>query len=157
MKVDMKYTLLIGALLLTACASSHSVKSETYSVSDKFSIPYETAWQNALRVMTAQGFTIENSNMQGGVISLQERPVRFNERQADCGGYHGIPYLNDYRTTLYLTLFIDFDKVSDTTTAVRINSALKASFAAGVGSELREWTCYSSGYFEKKLLSQISD
>jgi hypothetical protein len=157
-KVDMRYALLIVvALLLNACASGPPVRSETYSVSDKASIPYETAWQNAIHILTARGFAIENSNMKGGVISLQERPVKLNEPQADCGEYHGISYLNDYRTTLYMTLFIDFDKVSDMTTAVRINSVLKATFVAGLGAEPREWTCYSSGYFEKKLLSQIID
>lgn len=147
--------LIIVALLLTACASGPTVRSETYSVSDTLYVPYETAWQNALRVLTAQGFTVELSNMKGGVISLRESPVKLTERQADCGSFHGIPYVKDFRTTPYMTLFIDFEKISDTKTSVRVNSVLKATFTAGVGAETRELTCYSSGNFEKKLLSQI--
>ncbi len=153
----MKFAYLIFvALLLTACASK-PVKSETYTVSDTYSIPYETAWQNAISVLAEQGFAIDSSNFNDGIISTQGSPVKLNERQADCGNFYGMLFLKDYRTTTYMTLSLDFEKMSDTETAIRVKSLLKGTFSAGVGAEQRNLTCFTSGAFERKLLKQIGN
>lgn len=146
-----------AAILLSACASNTPVRSESVTISATLKIPYEKAWQNTLQVLQAQGFTIDASNKKGGVISVGETLVKLNERQADCGNFHGISYLKDYRTSTYLSLDIDLEKKSDKATTIRINSFLKAFFINGIGAETISLSCYSLGNLEKNLLARIED
>lgn len=133
------------------------VKSEALTVSETLRIPYEKAWQKTLQVLKSQGFSIDSSNKTGGVISIGETIVKLNERQADCGNFHGISFLKDYRTSTYMTLFIDLEKISDNTTAIRVNSSLKASFNTGIGADTIYLSCYSLGDLEKRLIASIKE
>lgn len=152
-----KQTLVLAGILLTGCASNHQVRSDSLTISRTVKIPYEKAWQKTLQVLSTQGFSIDSSNKTGGVISIEETMVKLDERQADCGNFHGISYLKDYRTSTFMSLVIDLEKKSDKATMIRINSSLKASFNAGVGAETKSLSCYSSGDLEKKLLAKIHD
>ncbi|HEX9022796.1 MAG TPA: hypothetical protein VF799_03050 [Geobacteraceae bacterium] len=149
--------LVLVALLLTACASHPPVRSDSFIISDTIKVPYDEAWQKTLQVLSAHGFAIDSSNKKGGVISAAETAVKLNERQADCGTFHGISYLRDYRTSTYMTIVIDLEKISDKTTAIRVNSFLKAYFHAGVGAEMQYLSCYSFGNLEKRLIAQIRE
>lgn len=149
--------LVVVALLLTACASHPPVKSDSFTISDTVKVPYDKAWEKTLQVLSAHGFSVDSSSKKGGVISSGETAVKLNERQADCGNFNGISYLRDYRTSTYMSLVIDLEKVSDKATAIRVSSLLKAYFNAGVGAETQYLSCYSSGNLEKRLLSQIKN
>ena len=152
-----KLSLITVSLLLTACANNLPVKSETLTVSETLRVQYEKAWQKTLQVLKSQGFSIDSSNKTGGVISIGETFVKLNERQADCGNYHGISFLKDYRTSTSVTLFIDLEKISGNATAIRVNSSLKASFNTGIGSDTTYMPCYSSGDLEKRLIASIKE
>lgn len=155
----MKKTVLVivSSILLTACASTRPVTTETYTLSETLKLPYETAWQKTLQTLVTQGFSIDSSNQKGGVISIDEKNVRLDEHQAYCGTFHGISYLKDYRTATYLKLFIDLEKIADNATVIRINSSMKAAFNSGIGADTTYLTCYSSGDFEKHLLARIKN
>ncbi|HTG82010.1 MAG TPA: hypothetical protein VL949_08725 [Geobacteraceae bacterium] len=148
--------LIAVSILLTACAKPY-VTSDTYILSDTLKLPYETAWKKTLQALNSRGFSIDTGSQEGGVITIGETPVKLNERQADCGNFHGISYLKDYRTSTSVKLIIDLEKVSDKATAIRINSSLKASFSTGIGGDTTYLTCYSSGDFEKRLLAGIKE
>ena len=152
-----KVSLIAVSLLLTACATNHFATSETLTVSETLKVPYEKAWKKTLQVLKTQGFSIDSSNKTGGVISIGETIVKLNERQADCGKFHGISFLKDYRTSTSMTLFIDLEKISDTATAIRVNSSLRASFVNGIGADTTYLTCYSSGDLEKRLIAGIKE
>ena len=152
-----KVSLIAVGLLLTACANNLPVKSEALTVSGTLKVPYEKAWQKTLQVLKSQGFSVDSSNKTGGVISIGETIVKLNERQADCGKFHGISFLKDYRTSTSVTLFIDLEKISDNATAIHVNSSLKASFNTGIGADTTYLSCYSSGDLEKRLIASIKE
>ena len=149
--------LVLVAMSISACASHPPLRSDSFTVADTLKVPYDKAWRKTLQVLHEEGFSIDSSSEKGGVISVAESVVRLNERQADCGNFHGISYLKDYRTSTSITLVIDLEKASDEATAIRVNSVLKATFNAGVGSETQYLSCYSRGSLEKHLISQIKD
>jgi uncharacterized lipoprotein len=150
-------SLVLIAMLVTACASQPPVRSDSLTISGTLKVPYDRAWQKTLQVLHAQGFSIDSSNKNGGVISVGETVVKLNDRQADCGNFHGISYLRDYRTSTYMSLVIDLEKVSDKATAIRVNSFVKAAFNTGIGAETQFLTCYSFGKLERRLISQIQE
>lgn len=152
-----KLSLVLAGILLTGCASNPQVRSNSIIISRTVKIPYEKAWQKTLQVLSVQGFPIDASNKTGGVISVGETMVKLDDRQADCGNFHGISYLKDYRTSTYMSLVVDLEKVSDQATLIRINSLLKASFNAGVGAETKSLSCFSFGNLEKSLIAKIHD
>ncbi|MCM2356981.1 MAG: hypothetical protein NDI77_02450 [Geobacteraceae bacterium] len=147
--------LILATVLLAACASDPAVRSDKLIISDTLKIPYEKAWQRTVQALTAQGYPIDLSNKQGGVISVEGATVRLDDHLADCGKFGGISYLKDHRTSTYITLFIDLEKISEKATAIRVNSSIKAAFSAGIGAESRVLSCHSSGKLEKSLISQI--
>lgn len=146
--------LVVGLILMSGCTYNAPVAPAQVDNRTTVAILYESAFNKALAVLSADGYGIKSADRTNGIITTEKKLVRLDETQGDCGNIWGIPYLKDTRTTTHVAYSL-FIQPRGSETSITVNTTIDGIFNAMAGEQTKQLSCYSSGHLEQSLIQKM--
>lgn len=138
---------------LIGCASGPT-RPEKIDNKRTLNVSFDHVWTNALQTLASDGYPVQTSNKEAGIITTGKLATRPDTSVVDCGTYMGLPYIKDHRTVTSIGYSILLKNLGNNKTSAVVNTNIDATFQAG--SNTKNLTCFSQGKLEAELLNKLS-
>lgn len=148
----MKVILIFAAYLLSGCATLTPPVQKDIVKSTVVNKDYDKTWSSLVRVFAEKNVTFRMIDKGSGLIASEIKTFDpfDNNGLIDCGKMSGHSIIEQHGSVVY-NVYVEKQSVS--TTKVTVN--LKPIMTSMYGGQVTNLDCYSTGLFEKDILSLI--
>lgn len=145
------FTLFITISLLFGCATTYKapiIAQKDFTRSLDASV--DKIFKSAKQILVQEGYQIQSSDKEAGVISTAKKQTKLTETDVDCGTTMGLPYIKDNRTstTVAIGIIMSDNKIT-------IKPAVEGSYLKGNVAQGIDLKCVSLGSIEENLFNKI--